>query len=203
MKKRRSRPLPPLPPLSLQVLSEVRDVEEIIQDALQDCGDNLERVRQTLHAGVAAKFNVQMNYYFSLPGHQIAWFAQVIPKTVDSIIGMCSALAPGDQFRGELLRTAAHHMAQRLEADKKQAATAAPSKPSPSPSEDTIAAQLQRLRDECRWTIPDLAEATDISVRQVARHLSGEFKPLPRKISAYERAFSNRLKRQIVIRKMP
>jgi hypothetical protein len=65
---------------------------------------------------------------------------------------------------------------------------------------ETIATQFQRLRDECRWTIPDLAEAVDISPRQVARHLSGEFQPLPRNMSAYERAFSNHLKRKIVIK---
>src|SRR5438445_3584904 len=55
-------------------------------------------------------------------------------------------------------------------------------KPAPaSPPEETIAAQLQTLRDECRWTIEDLADATGISTRQVARHLSGEFNPLARK----------------------
>jgi hypothetical protein len=70
------------------------------------------------------------------------------------------------------------------------------------PPKETIAAQIQRLRDECRWTIPTLAEASDLSARQVARHLSGEFKPLARNISAYERAFSNHLKRKIVINKM-
>jgi hypothetical protein len=70
------------------------------------------------------------------------------------------------------------------------------------PAKETIAAQIQRLRDECRWTIPALAEAADLSARQVARHLSGEFKPLARNISAYERAFSNHLKRKVVINKM-
>ncbi len=68
--------------------------------------------------------------------------------------------------------------------------------------EETIAAQLQKLRDECRWTIEDLAEATGISVRSIARHLSGKFVPYVRNISAYERAFSKQLKRQVVINKM-
>jgi hypothetical protein len=70
------------------------------------------------------------------------------------------------------------------------------------PAKETIATQIQRLRDECRWTIPALAEAADLSARQVARHLSGEFKPLARNISSYERAFSNHLKRKVVINKM-
>lgn len=67
---------------------------------------------------------------------------------------------------------------------------------------ETVGEQLQRLREECRWTIPDLAEATGLSDRQVARHLSGKFKPLPRNISAYERAFCKRLQRKVVINKM-
>ncbi len=70
----------------------------------------------------------------------------------------------------------------------------------PVPPVETIADQLQKLRAESRWTIPELAEAARLSDRQVARHLSGEFKPLPRKIIAYELAFSKRLKRNIVIR---
>ena len=73
--------------------------------------------------------------------------------------------------------------------------------PPPVPTE-TVAVQLQKLRDECRWTIEDLASATGLSDRQIARHLSGEYRPLPRNISAYEREFSKRLKRQVVINKM-
>lgn len=70
----------------------------------------------------------------------------------------------------------------------------------PVASEESVPTQLQRLRHECRWTIEDLSAATNISSRQVARHLSGEFKPLARNISAYERAFCKRLKRQVVIK---
>jgi hypothetical protein len=78
------------------------------------------------------------------------------------------------------------------------------SKPIPASSpEETIAAQLQRLRDECRWTIPELAEAAGIDPRTVDRHLAGKSNPYPRTISAYERAFGKHLKRQVVINKMP
>jgi hypothetical protein len=70
-------------------------------------------------------------------------------------------------------------------------------------SEETIAAQLERLREECRWTIPALAEAVGIDSRTVDRHLAGKFIPYARTISAYERAFSKQLKRQVVIKKMP
>ena len=66
---------------------------------------------------------------------------------------------------------------------------------------ETVAAQIQRLRDECRWTNEDLAEAADLSTRQVARHVSGEAMPYKRNIATYERVFSKKLKRQIVISK--
>jgi Helix-turn-helix domain len=76
--------------------------------------------------------------------------------------------------------------------------------PAPSPPpEETIAAQLQRLREECRWTIPKLAEAAGIDPSTVSRHLSGRFIPYARNISAYERIFSKKLKRQVVMNKMP
>jgi DNA-binding XRE family transcriptional regulator len=64
----------------------------------------------------------------------------------------------------------------------------------PSTPEQTIAAQLQKLRDECRWTIPELAEAVGIDPRTVDRHLAGKSNPYPRTISAYERAFGKHLK---------
>jgi hypothetical protein len=73
----------------------------------------------------------------------------------------------------------------------------------PSVPGDTIAAQLQRLRKECNWSAGRLAEAVKFDPRTVTRHLSGETVPHLRNISAYERVFSNRLKRQVVISKMP
>jgi hypothetical protein len=76
-------------------------------------------------------------------------------------------------------------------------------KPAPSdPTEETIAAQIQRLRDECLWTNEELAEAVNLSARQVSRHVSGDSAPYKRNIAAYQQVFSNKLKRQILIRKM-
>jgi hypothetical protein len=68
---------------------------------------------------------------------------------------------------------------------------------------ETIAAQLQRLRKECNWSADRLAEAVKFDPRTVTRHLSGETVPHLRNISAYERVFSKKLKRQVVINKMP
>lgn len=71
-----------------------------------------------------------------------------------------------------------------------------------APIDETIAAQIERLRDECRWTNEDLAEAANLSTRQVVRHVSGESVPYKRNIAAYERVFTKQLKRQIVLDKM-
>ena len=87
--------LPPLPPLSLQALGEVELIEEFVQGALEDCGDNLEKANRILRAGVAESLNVQMDYYFSLPNYQPAWIIKLIPKTLDSLIGLCPVFTPG------------------------------------------------------------------------------------------------------------
>lgn len=68
------------------------------------------------------------------------------------------------------------------------------------PVQPSLVSQLQRLRDECRWSIEQLADAVSMNPRTVARHLSGDSVPHPRNIAAYERAFSKQLKKQIVLR---
>lgn len=80
---------------------------------------------------------------------------------------------------------------------------AEPKPVSAAPPEETIAAQLQRLRLECNWSAEKLSEAVDFDLRTVTRHLAGRTIPHLRNISAYERVFSKALKRQVVINKMP
>lgn len=70
------------------------------------------------------------------------------------------------------------------------------------PTLETIGLQLNRLREECRWTEEQLAERISISLRSVQRHLAGESIPYSRHIHAYERVFSKRLERQVVIDRM-
>jgi hypothetical protein len=55
--------LPPLPPLSRQARDEVELIEQDVQDILEDCGDNLERVRRTLGTAVVDSLTVQMDYF--------------------------------------------------------------------------------------------------------------------------------------------
>jgi hypothetical protein len=72
---------------------------------------------------------------------------------------------------------------------------------SPPAIAESTAQQLHRLKDECHWTAEDLADKAGMGIRSVQRHLAGKM-PLARNITAYELAFSKRLKRNIVIKKM-
>jgi hypothetical protein len=66
---------------------------------------------------------------------------------------------------------------------------------------ESISVQLNRYREECRFTVEELAEAVSIEPRSVYRHLSGESEPRLRQIGAYERTFSDRLGKKVVIHK--
>src|ERR1019366_1526004 len=58
--------------------------------------------------------------------------------------------------------------------------------------------EINRLREECRLTIEDLAKAIEAAPRTVQRHLAGKNRPLPRFVAAYEHVFSRLLKRKVV-----
>jgi hypothetical protein len=66
---------------------------------------------------------------------------------------------------------------------------------------ETVASQINRLREECHLTLEELAEKISLEVRSVQRHLAGQTIPYARNIRRYEREFSKLLNRQVVIRK--
>jgi len=68
---------------------------------------------------------------------------------------------------------------------------------------ESIAEKIKRLREESGWTVEELAAQIRKDPTTVFRHLSGRMIPGSRTISAYERVFSKRLKRQILIRNTP
>lgn len=74
--------------------------------------------------------------------------------------------------------------------------------PPARPSEETVAAQIRRLREECRLTVEELGELVNLEPRSVQRHEAGTAKPYPRYLSAYERVFSKLLNRRVVISKL-
>jgi hypothetical protein len=84
----------------------------------------------------------------------------------------------------------------------KPASASAPMPERPPPSE-SIAEQLNRLRQECRWTVETLAEKLGLDTRSVERHLAGKTKPRLGHVGAYERVFSKAIGRTIVISQMP
>ena len=67
---------------------------------------------------------------------------------------------------------------------------------------ESIAAQINRLRCECKWTEEQLAEKVGVTTRTVQRHLAEDSMPYARHIATYERVFSKQLEREVVIRKM-
>lgn len=68
---------------------------------------------------------------------------------------------------------------------------------------ETVSSQLNRLREECRFTVEALAEAIGVDPTTVSRHLSGAATPQLRTLGAYDRTFSNKLGRKMVIEKTP
>jgi ribosome-binding protein aMBF1 (putative translation factor) len=73
----------------------------------------------------------------------------------------------------------------------------------PLASVETIAAQIQRLRIESKWTIERLAAKVGLDESTVKRHLAGKQTPHLSTISLYEQAFSKALKKEVVINKTP
>lgn len=69
-----------------------------------------------------------------------------------------------------------------------------------APPRESVAEQLERLRDECRLTVDELADKLDIEPRSVYRHLAGTSAPRLKQIGAYERVFAEILERKIVIK---
>ena len=77
----------------------------------------------------------------------------------------------------------------------------APSNPAPMP--ESTGEQLDDLREESRWTQEQLAGATGFDPTTVSRHIRDEMSPSIRNLGTYERVFSKRLNRKIVVRKTP
>ena len=66
-------------------------------------------------------------------------------------------------------------------------------------AEKTVAQQIEALRLECDLTQQKLSDEMGIELRTVQRHLSGESVPHRRGLAAYEKYFSKRLNRKVII----
>ncbi|MGB2635016.1 MAG: helix-turn-helix transcriptional regulator, partial [Candidatus Acidiferrum sp.] len=69
--------------------------------------------------------------------------------------------------------------------------THAPAAPIALNKPEPIAKQIDRLREESRLTVEEVAEALDVDPRSVYRHLSGQANPRSRQIAAYEELCSD------------
>jgi len=67
-------------------------------------------------------------------------------------------------------------------------------------TKSTIGAQIERLRQECDFTVEELAEEVEIDPTNVSRHIRGQSNPSRRSRRKYGRVFSKLLNREIVIR---
>jgi hypothetical protein len=75
-----------------------------------------------------------------------------------------------------------------------------PSVPQPTPKQETIGEQIDRLRRECDdMTVEELAEKVELDPTNVSRHIRDKSKPTHRNRRQYQRVFSNILNRKIVI----
>jgi hypothetical protein len=74
-------------------------------------------------------------------------------------------------------------------------------KPITIPKPETIGQQINRLREECRLSVEELAEEVQLETRSVQRHIADVHIPHNRHLRAYERTFSKLLNRQVVISK--
>jgi hypothetical protein len=81
------------------------------------------------------------------------------------------------------------------------AAPAATSEQTEASQSDPTCAQLARLRAEANISVEELAKEIDAQPRSVYRHLSGKALPRPSHLWAYQRIFSQRLGRKVLISK--
>lgn len=91
--------------------------------------------------------------------------------------------------------------------DTEAASEITPAPPAPEPpglsETETLGEQLDRLRKECRFTVEELAEKVGLDPTSVHRHLADKSVPHLSNLGAYERVFSKKLGRKIVIEKTP
>jgi hypothetical protein len=114
-KKKRSLQIPPL---SLKALRDVELVERYVQEAARECSNpvglsvNTERMSRILRTCIVESLDTQIKYYASLPHYRPEWVSELTDKTINSLLGLFPLFTSGEEFRGELRRTAKAHLAQ-------------------------------------------------------------------------------------------
>jgi DNA-binding XRE family transcriptional regulator len=192
---KKKRPL--IPPLSLSVLEDVEDVERYARNALRSCNDtfkfNRDKAMNILRTCAVEVFDTQIAYYSSVKNFTEDWVPWIGHTVIGSAMGLITAALRDEDYEwleNVLYETINAHFEARDSAKSEK-----PS--SKSQTVKGISSQIDDLRNECRMTVEDLADALDVTPRSIYRHLSGEADPRSRQIAAYEKLFSEKLAKPI------
>lgn len=146
---------------------------------------------------VVSVIDGQIANYSRLYSYDSRWTGELTGAALHAAYGMLHDIS-GDSYcqivLANLERIIEDHLktkAQEAKAQQKQQASARPIASRP------IGEQIDELRKESRLTVEDLAEALDVELRSIYRHLSDKAQPRARHIAAYEKLFSQKLNKTI------
>ncbi len=121
--------------------------------------------------------------------------AQLEESGSDQMVSLSHHCVSLSQMQEAMNTTLAEVIKPRLKQDSSQPPT--PSAIRIKENCEAVGKQIDDLRTECRWTVEELAEEIKLAPRSVYRHLSGDANPRKRQVAAYEKAFSEKLKRHV------
>lgn len=203
--------LPPLPPLSVQALSDLQNIEDVVAEALEHLDDFLpsvtsmlhrhnspKRIERVLRTCLVAHLDVQINYYSSLPQYRATWIPQIIGSSIGALLSMFPVFVDSEPYRGILNGTAAEYIKTR------------PLNLPKSKNHTTAAVNEQKaLRDQYLANFPDekiklrdLCWAAGQHYREWRRWLSGQIKTGSTADLAFRRILSSG-KRPLEFNKKP
>lgn len=195
-KKSKRNKIPAIPQLSLEALDDVQKIERYARHELRECDSsdylNTQKAERILRTCTVQVLKIQIAYYESLPAFHEKWIIQLQKDAIESAVGMVPR-GYGDDlynyFRDVLWSTTYADLNQ----PRKQGG-----KVEKSEKPETLAEQIKKLRDEARLTNEELADKINLGLRSLYRHLSGT-PPRPRHVGAYEKFFSEKLARKVIL----
>jgi DNA-binding transcriptional regulator YiaG len=201
-KKSKKIPVPAIPHLSLKALDDVQEIERYARQELRDCENrdrfNTQKAERILRACTVQVLKIQLVYYESLPTFHEKWIIELQEDAIESAVGMI----PGgyadelyEYFRNVLWDTTYADLNPPKPKQKKSQPTS-----ESRAQTESIAAQINRLRNECHLSTEELAVKINIDPRSVKRHLAGKSRPYPQHLRAYQTVFSELLNRPVSIR---
>jgi hypothetical protein len=196
-KESRKKKVPAIPQLSLEALDDVQKIERYARQQLRECENlshfNTQKAERILRTCTVQVLKAQIAYYESLPTFHEKWIIKLQENTIESAVGMIPGGYGNDleeHFRDVLWKT--------TYADLNPPKTLTDKKEESRKPDATLPEQIKKLRDEARLTNEELADEINLEPRSLYRHLSGT-PPRARHIAAYEKVFSEKLARKILL----